>query len=328
VRHFLLIAALSLTAATATAEDEVQASYSVERGDTLSSISERFGPSVEDISAWNALPSDAIDVGQVLWLVDPATYNAEDPEPVVEESPPTEVEEPKEPEAKKEKAPRESSDGYKPAVDGFSARAMFGTGRVQERELGSSESADVAIGVQYGLSNGLAFRLSFSDALYDQTYRSVNPSMDGGGLYETTVLEQNQDFGLHASFDVAELVDSLASHVSARPAFGFRYVNLYNPQFDSWGLALHLGTELRVHVADRFRLEGRASWAPAVATSSETLSIMGLPRYFTDFGAGAGMDFGDTARWTVLLGWAAHGVVFEHTTRVRHVGELGLSVAL
>ncbi|MCB9760696.1 MAG: LysM peptidoglycan-binding domain-containing protein [Alphaproteobacteria bacterium] len=54
-------------------QDTTPLSYTVRRGDALSTIAQRFGVSVADLSAWNGLrdPSD-IKVGQVLKLYSPA----------------------------------------------------------------------------------------------------------------------------------------------------------------------------------------------------------------------------------------------------------------
>jgi len=216
-----------------------------------------------------------------------------------------------------------------PAPIGLTVGAWVGSGTVREQETGSNGTLGVDATATFDLPFDLRITAGFGDRVQDQVYLSSHADPEVGGLQRVTVREQVIDAALGVDVDLAPQLP-LPSEDSAHVWVGLapRVVVFDNTSFANWAGSLRLSCAVEVAVAGPLSLRGHLGWGPRLFGTPETLSVLGLPRSFWDAHAGAGLRFGDRVEWTLTGGWTLDAVVFDRTTRVRHLAMAGLMVSL
>jgi len=228
--------------------------------------------------------------------------------------------------ARRDRAPL----GARPPDHRFGVVLLLGGGPVAEQDLDANGAFGVLVDARYTLPHALRVEASFSDRVYRPTYLSTTPS-PGGGLATVQTSEQLQAAWAGVSLELLETIPPLerltelgALRVHAAPA----WLHLANEVFGTWAGSLRLGLSAEVFPVDGLRLRAGTGFLPRFFGRQDTLSAMGRPKVFWDFQAGAGLDLGERPRWSIELGWRADSVVFQHSTRVVHLGYAGLGLVL
>jgi len=205
--------------------------------------------------------------------------------------------------------------------------ARAGAGQSAEAETARRGAFGVEADAAFDLPFGLRVFGAFRDRLQQQAYLSTNTDPSTGALQAVTVGEQSLDAWIGVDWDLASVLggpDTWHARVGLAPRFA---------RLDSSAFTVSTGT---------FRFSGEGEWAPVprllltghvgfgyrLFGTPETLSDFGLPRSLWDGGAGVRIPFGDGPTWSLSLGWSFDSIVFDRTTRVRHLALAGLAVAL